>query len=242
MAFNIQNLDNVTSGAGNAPRMWSYRSADLLATIEADGYFNDASEDFGQYDLLYIVSTVSAAVQQRTISSARFATTVTTAAYVYDGKIQTDEIDALAVTDAKVALAIPKTVTVSLSAAQVNALFTTSIALVAAPGANLMHVCHGMILEVDWVSAQYAAGGVIAAQYDSTAAGLGTLASGTVAAATLNGYTADSTIGVRGLLTTSASTTTVNKGLYIGVQTADFTTGDSPVKVHLTYSTVSTSV
>lgn len=44
MAFVRNNLNNVTSGAAKAPRMWAYQSTDTLAATVAEAYFNEATE------------------------------------------------------------------------------------------------------------------------------------------------------------------------------------------------------
>ena len=40
--------------AGTAPQMWSYTSADAIATVNTAGYFNDASDLLKVGDLMYI--------------------------------------------------------------------------------------------------------------------------------------------------------------------------------------------
>ena len=42
------------SKAGNAPQMWSYKSADTIATVNSEGYFNDASDVLKVGDLIYV--------------------------------------------------------------------------------------------------------------------------------------------------------------------------------------------
>ena len=42
------------SKAGNAPQMWSYKSADAIATVNSEGYFNDASDVLKVGDLIYV--------------------------------------------------------------------------------------------------------------------------------------------------------------------------------------------
>ena len=40
--------------AGNAPQMWSYKSADAIADVNTEGYFNDASDVLKVGDLIYV--------------------------------------------------------------------------------------------------------------------------------------------------------------------------------------------
>ena len=42
------------SKAGNAPQMWSYKSADAIAPVNSEGYFNDASDVLKVGDLIYV--------------------------------------------------------------------------------------------------------------------------------------------------------------------------------------------
>ena len=287
MAFDLNHLNNTSSGQADAPKQWSYESADdLITTIDDSGYFNEVTGFFNLGDLIYILDSANT-VSERTVTSARNVVPVTTAAYAYTGTIGTADIangavtaakiaaavagagltggagtalavqvddstlnipvdtlqiKDLGVTAAKLAVSVPRTVTVAMTAAEFNGMYAAPKLLVAAGGANTLHVVHDVAYEVNFVSAQFAAGGAAAVQYDSTVNGAGTLASAAIAAATFNGFAADSTIGAVGALASSASTTTVNKGLYLSNLTGAFTTGDSTVNVHITYSTVTTAV
>ena len=42
------------SKAGNAPQMLSYKSADAIADVNTEGYFNDASDVLKVGDLIYV--------------------------------------------------------------------------------------------------------------------------------------------------------------------------------------------
>lgn len=156
--------------------------------------------------------------------------------------VDTVIIKALGVTSAQLAAAIPRTVTVAVTSAQFKAAYATPLLLVAAAGVNTLHLVHDVAFEYKFVSAQYTGGGAIAVQYDSTANGAGTAGCVTLAAATVNAYAANSTVGMQGALTSAAGTTTVNKGLYLSNATAAFATGDGTINLHVTYSTVTTSI
>jgi hypothetical protein len=140
-----------------------------------------------------------------------------------------------AVTTAKLALNTIQYAQVSMSAADWNGMYGAPKLLIAAPGAGKLIIVDSCVLTMTFVSAQYAAGGAIALQYDSTVHGAGTLASATLAAATVNAYAASSNVSLAPLVTSSAITTTQNKGLYLSNQTAAFTTGDSTWTVSLAY-------
>ena len=107
--------------------------------------------------------------------------------------------------------------------------------LVAAGGANTLISLDKIDLLMTFVSADYAAGGVVAAQYDSTVHGAGVLASTTWAAASF--FVGVSTGFLFGASSTVAQTfsTCVNKGLYLCNLTQAFTTGDSTFVAHCWY-------
>ena len=56
MAYSITGLQPIggQSKAGNAPQMWSYTSADAIATVNTSGYFNDAADVLKVGDLIYV--------------------------------------------------------------------------------------------------------------------------------------------------------------------------------------------
>jgi len=123
--------------------------------------------------------------------------------------------------------------TVAVTAAQFNGMYATPKLLVAAPGANKQLIVDKVELIMTYVSANYAAGGVAAVQWDSTANGAGVIASTTLSAATFQAA-ASTTFVMNGGVVPATFTTTVNKGLYLSNITGAFTTGDSTfvVKVH----------
>lgn len=285
MAFDIQDFQKVSSGAGDAPILWSYRSDDSLATIGASGYFDSVVNLLGTGDMLYIVGVDG--VQKRTISSIINILPTITNGFIFSAQVQTGDIANSAVTAAKIAAAvagagltggagtalavqvdsvgveinvdtlrlkasgvsaanialnIPRTASVLLSSAEWIAMYATPKLLVAAPGANKLLLVRDVRYEFDYSSVQYTTGGSVAVQYDSTANGAGRLASATIANTVFNGYTVDSTVGAAGALQTGASSATVNKGLYLSNDTAAFAAGNSPVHVHVTYETVTTTI
>lgn len=140
-------------------------------------------------------------------------------------------------------LAVPNTnliyASVAISAAEFNGMYATPKQLIAAPGANKMIIVNQMALVMTFVSAQYAAGGVVAAQYDSTAHGAGVLATASEAAADFTGAAASTTF--RQLMSTAVApfSTTVNKGIYLSNDTGAFTTGDSTFVAQIWYSIIS---
>lgn len=65
--------------AGANPGLWIYKSADAVATIAASGYFNDATNELKQHDIIVVVGSTggTATVDVLVVTSATGAATVT---------------------------------------------------------------------------------------------------------------------------------------------------------------------
>lgn len=133
---------------------------------------------------------------------------------------------------------------VAITAAQFNGMYAAPKLLIAAPGANKLIVVDRMELIQTYVSAAFAAGGVVAAQYDSTVHGAGVLATNSEAAADF-AVTASTTYAFNGVSGNTVGalpfSTTVNKGLYLSNATGAFTTGDSTFVCNVHYRIVATA-
>ncbi len=132
-----------------------------------------------------------------------------------------------------------KYTTVAITAAEFNGMYAAPKLLLANGGANTLQVLVQLQLVMTYVSANYAAGGVAAVQYDSTANGAGVIASTTLSAATFQAA-ASTTFTFNPGVVPLTFTTTVNKGLYLSNVTGAFTTGDSTFVAHLWYRTIPT--
>lgn len=142
-------------------------------------------------------------------------------------------------TTLEVAPALAQHARVALTAAQFNGMYATPVQLVAAPGAGKLVVVDKVLLNQTFVSAAYAAGGVVAPQYDSTVHGGGTLASSaSIAAATIQGIVSNSIVGLTGLIAVTASAALINKGIFLSNATGAFTTGDGTWTVDIWYRTI----
>jgi hypothetical protein len=132
-----------------------------------------------------------------------------------------------------------QTAVFSLTAAEFNALNSTPIAVVASPGAGMIIVPELVVLNLQFNSAQYAAGGVLGFYYDSAAT---TLATTTVAAADITGAAASTVykfLAANGTGSEVLVSDGADSGLYISNETADFTTGDSPFIGFVAYRVMS---
>lgn len=129
--------------------------------------------------------------------------------------------------------------TVAITAAQFNGMYAAPKLLIAAPGANKLLVLEQVQLLMTYVSANYAAGGVAAVQYDSTANGAGVIASTTLSAATFQAAASTGFVFNAGVVAETFSTC-VNKGFYLSNVTGAFTTGDSTFVAHIWYRIIPT--
>lgn len=171
-------------------------------------------------------------------SAANIATGVAMSGDVHIVAAGVTAIQPNVVDSGKLALNTIQYIQVPMTAAQWNGMYAAPFELLPAPGAGKLIVVDSCVLKMTFVAAQYADGGAVALQYDSTVHGAGTLASATLAAATVNAYAASSNVSLAPLVTSSAITTTENKGLYISNQTGAFTTGDGTWHVSLAYRVI----
>lgn len=132
-----------------------------------------------------------------------------------------------------------KYASVAITAAQFNGMYAAPKLLVAAGGANTLLVLDKVQLVMTYGTANYAAGGVVAVQYDSTANGAGVIASTTLSAATFQAA-ASTAWNFNAGVVAETFTTCVNKGLYLSNITGAFTTGDSAMVAHVWYKVIPT--
>jgi hypothetical protein len=71
MAYNSNGLSAAggQSKAGNAPQMWTYSSADAIATVNTSGYFNNASTLLKVGDVIYVYDTATPTASWVTVLS-----------------------------------------------------------------------------------------------------------------------------------------------------------------------------
>lgn len=258
-----------TPAVTNGPAWFTYASDDdTLTTIDNANYFADVVYDLAVNDRIditgsdasgmYLVSAVNRDAGTVSLVSYSASASVGTANIV-DLAVTTAKIDDLAVTagkiaadavttakildanvtSAKLAATTVQYAAVAITAAQFNGMYAAPKLLVAAAGANTLIVLDRLILAMTYVSAAYAAGGVAAVQYDSTANGAGVIASTTLAAASFQD-TASTTYSFNAGVVEYPFTTTVNKGLYLSNITGAFTTGDSTFVAHVWYKVIPT--
>ena len=155
------------------------------------------------------------------------------------GAVTQSKIANNAVDYAQLALDVAATATVTLTAAQINGMYATPVQILAAQGAGKLILIDSILWDIAFVSAQYASGGAIQAQYGNTVHGAGSPASASIAAATLNGVAASGFIANgSGSATLNAPATVENTAVFLSNATGPFTTGDSTVTLYIRYRVV----
>lgn len=173
------------------------------------------------------------------VTTAKINDLAVTTGKINDLAVTTGKLAAAAVTSAKVSPLLLQYAAVAVTAAQFNGMYAAPKLLLAAGGANTLIVLDQVQLLMTFVSAAYAAGGVAAVQYDSTANGAGVIASTTLAAATFQAAASTGFVFNAGVVPETFSTC-VNKGLYLSNITGAFTTGDSTFVAHIWYRVIPT--
>lgn len=141
--------------------------------------------------------------------------------------------------DGHVALAndLLQRVTVQVTSAQLKALHSTAVTLIAAPGAGKAILVNSMFANFVFGTVQYTGGGAIQLQYHGQATNL--LIS-TIAAATIQAA-ANASLFFGPASTASGIVVQTNTGIDIQAGTADFAAGDGVLNVTLEYKVVAAS-
>lgn len=237
-------MAKVSSSANtDALNVWTYNgsstgSNEALATIVAAGYFNSFMQNLVSGlgplqigDNIFIVGNDASGIYQ--VSDV--TTNVEVVSFGSNGSVGTANIQNSAVTTAKIAdanvtsakleAALLQHVQVALTLAEFIAGYTAPTELIAAPGAGKKIIIHRASLAINYGGTVLANGGAMSLQYDSTIHAGGTQATGTIAAATLIGATADTSFGFTPVDTTLLDSATVNKSITLATATGDFTGG-----------------
>lgn len=124
-------------------------------------------------------------------------------------------------------------VKVTLTAAQVKALFTTPITLITAPGAGIAIVVNRITFTSTYVSATYTGANALEFRYTDAS---GAKVTADIPAATLNFSSGTKFSTVAGV--TTELIPVANAALVVRVPTANPAAGDSPVSLTIDYSLV----
>lgn len=127
---------------------------------------------------------------------------------------------------------------VALTAAQINALYTTSIAIIPAVTGKAI-ILDSFVFDLTATATQFAGGGVVNLQYADTANGAGTTLHADIAATVVTGATARVLTHRIPKDLSSIATASINGiGVYIGAKTAVFTTGTGTAICKVSYHVV----
>ena len=131
-----------------------------------------------------------------------------------------------------------QSVVVTLTAAQIIALYTTSIEIVPAIAGKSI-ILDSFVFDLTGTATQFTGGGVVNLQYDNTANGAGITLHADIAATVVTGATARiQTLRVPKDLSSIATASITNKGVYIGAKTSAFAAGTGTAKVIVNYHTI----
>lgn len=240
MAFDINYLARVSTSANvQALKVWSYNATatgtnEAIATVVASAYFNDLQQNLtsgseaGPYAVGDVIHVHGNDANGMYIVTS-ITTNVTVATYAAIGSISSAQVNSNLI----------QYTSVAITAANFNGMYAAPKLLVAAGGADTLLVVDKVQLLMTYGSAAFAAGGVAAVQYDSTANGAGVIASSTLAAATFQ-PTASTGWNFNAGVVAETFSTCVNKGLYLSNITGAFTTGDSDMVAHIWYKVIPT--
>jgi len=266
MAFNYLNWQQMSSGfdIGNN-KFWNYSDTvtDNIATISAANFFSSQAANLSVGDLIWLVATdlltgefaqvtvvnkitgaVSIAVFNAvlgagSVGTANLANLAVTAAKIANNTITDAQVAVNGLTSASLDKTTIQYVKVPVTAAQWNGMYAAPFLMIAAPAAGQMIVVKQAIVAMTFVATQYAAGGNVALQYDSTVNGGGLLATLVpIPAAVINAWAASSDVGIAGDDENGASANKVAKGLYLSNDTAAFTTGNGTFNIHIWYEVI----
>lgn len=242
----IATTGNVTASAGNlvAGATGAAGTVTSFAGTGANEFLRLSAVNNSSGDFSVTVSNAAAVGQSQVISipdvgAATGQFNVVTGALV-SGNLMMASGTAGKLADSGISAVAQSTLAqVTMSAAEFNGMYAAPKLLVAAQGANTMIVVDSVQMVMTYVSANYANGGVVSVQYDSTVNGAGVHASSDEAAADF--FAAASTVfKLNGGLVLAPFTTCANKGLYLSNLTGAFTTGDSTWIVKVLYHVIST--
>jgi hypothetical protein len=128
-----------------------------------------------------------------------------------------------------------KVLSVNLTAAQINALYTTSVEIIPAVSGKAI-ILDDMVLDLTGTATQFTAGGVVNLQYKNTVNGAGTTLHADIAATVVTGATGRVvTKRIAKDLSAIATADIVGIGVFVGAKTQNFATGTGTAKVIVRY-------
>lgn len=225
------NAETVTpSAVANVSSFQGYNTATITVTLSNTHGIGDPIAS-GTYGLQEAINAASAAGGGTVIVDARWAAIGGTSAMIATAVASLPT--GVSVADNRTGgFGSVRTVYGTLTNAQVKALNSAPVSLIAAPGSGAMIDVLDCVLENINGGVAYANGGVIQLSYGT---GTTTPATGTVAATFLTSPTVSQVVKLNGALASSAASAVLNTAVYIACATADFITGTGTMKYRINY-------
>lgn len=228
------NADTVTPSAVSINTPTVYQSASLTATTFSHSHGTGDRVSSGTVGLQEAINAASAAGGGVVIVDADWARNGGT-----DAMIEAATVPAgVSIQDNRTGGEVTD-VTVSLTAAQVNTMYTTPVELIPAPAAGSFVVVQQAILVNENGGTAWTSGGAITIGYSNANPGSPNALSGTIAATFLTSPIVKQILTLAGAQIASAAESTVDAlGIFISNATGVFATGTGTLKVRLLYTVV----
>lgn len=209
---------STTQGSGN---VYSYLSTtDNIATISASDYFVSQVYNFQVGDVIFVTGS--------DYSQLLLVTTVTLPTLGNNGTVNTS-------TYLPQQTFVTAMTTTALTNAQLLGMYATPVSVVPAQGSGSLILVTAVVIDYAYSTAATANGGAISLQYGNTDHAGGVICTETIAAATLNGFTANGILFAAGSGNGGVSTATLNTAIYISNATGAFITGAGTATVYTYY-------
>lgn len=141
------------------------------------------------------------------------------------------------VVNAEVAADVQKVIQVDLTAANIIAMYTTAVEVLAGVSGKAI-IVDDIVLDLTGTATQFTGGGVVGVQYKNTANGAGQMVHADIAAAVVTGATARIITHRVGADISSIATADITaQGLFISNKTAVFAAGTGTAKLTIRYHT-----
>ena len=205
-----------------------YSGTDDIATISASNYFNQAQPNSVLWsvqvgDMIFVEgSDYNQILEVATVVLPANGSTGTITTEVWSNNTF-----------------VQASTTTALTNAQLLALYTTPVVVVPAQGTGTLIIVNYVVIDYIYSTAATADGGAISLQYGSTDHAGGVICTQTIAAATLNGFTANGVLFAAGGAGGGVSSATLNTGIYISNATGVFQTGAGTASVTTYYRVMS---
>ena len=228
------NADTVTPSAVSINTPTVYQSASLTATTFSHSHGTGDRVSSGTVGLQEAINAASAAGGGVVIVDADWARNGGT-----DAMIEAATVPAgVSIQDNRTGGEVTD-VTVSLTAAQVNTMYTTPVELIPAPAAGSFVVVQQAILVNENGGTAWTSGGAITIGYSNANPGSPNALSGTIASTFLTSPIVKQILTLAGAQIASAAESTVDAlGIFISNATGVFATGTGTLKVRLLYTVV----